>query len=393
MQNTRPLLAGIACLLALFFSASVRPVGAQQQAPELDAIRTPPTPAFTVLDIEPSAVERPATPTDTAVAIVNKFRDGTVPKNFAFESSPYWLVSRPHVTWRDDDKRTVRESLARTTSVSIATAETGTAAAPVSSLAFGIRAQLLSGSLSKATSDAYKALEERLGQNGSLFLSMMFDQGLGTLDAQLLDCTLPRPPAPPATDEARKKCLAEYETKKSALTTAVLKSEAFKKASAPLTGGENIVPKREGVFLEVAAAFAYDYAKAEWKAQQFRKGSVWVTPSYTGGPWSAIGVFRYDRAHADGESAIDWGARVMNSTTNYAFSLEFVERTPIDSATLKRSHRLIGIGEYRVTDGAWVVASFGKDRQKTTNQAETLVAQLGLSFNFSKERYKFPATP
>jgi hypothetical protein len=54
---------------------------------------------------------------------------------------------------------------------------------------------------------------------------------------------------------------------------------------------------------------------------------------------------------------------------------------------------LVGIGEYRVTSGTWIVASFGKDLQQTP-MADTLVARLGLSFNFSKERYKFsPATP
>jgi len=158
-----------------------------------------------------------------------------------------------------------------------------------------------------------------------------------------------------------------------------------------LTGAANVVPKREGFFLEVAGAFAWDFAKADWKAHQFRKGSFWVTPSYSLGPWAALGVFRYDDAHATDEDAVDWGARIMNSATNYAFSLEFVERSPIDSATVTSSHRLIGIGEYRVTSGTWIVASFGKDRQKTPNSADTLVAQLGLSFNFSKERYKFPA--
>jgi hypothetical protein len=53
---------------------------------------------------------------------------------------------------------------------------------------------------------------------------------------------------------------------------------------------------------------------------------------------------------------------------------------------------LIGIAEYRVTSGTWIVASFGKDRQKMATTSDTLVAQLGLSFNFSKARYQFPRT-
>ena len=106
--------------------------------PDLDALRTPPTPAFAVLDIEPSAVERPATPSDVAMALVNDFRDGAVPKNPLRSSrARIGQVSRPHVTWRDDAQRAVGQSLARTTSVSVATAETGAEIAPITSLAFG----------------------------------------------------------------------------------------------------------------------------------------------------------------------------------------------------------------------------------------------------------------
>src|SRR5262245_2765133 len=46
------------------------------QPPQLGALRTPASPAFTLLDIEPSAVERPQTPADAAVTVLNNFRSG-----------------------------------------------------------------------------------------------------------------------------------------------------------------------------------------------------------------------------------------------------------------------------------------------------------------------------
>jgi hypothetical protein len=64
-----------------------------------------------------------------------------------------------------------------------------------------------------------------------------------------------------------------------------------------------------------------------------------------------------------------------------------VQRSPIDpTETIRRSHRFVGIAEYRVSPATWIIASFGKDRQKTGTR-ETLVAQLGLAFSFSKDRY------
>jgi hypothetical protein len=42
-----------------------------------------------------------------------------------------------------------------------------------------------------------------------------------------------------------------------------------------------------------------------------------------------------------------------------------------------------------LSSGTWVVASFGKDRQRSSTTENTLIAQLGLAINFSKDRYKF----
>ena len=107
------------------------------------------------------------------------------------------------------------------------------------------------------------------------------------------------------------------------LTDIVLQSEAFKRASAPLTRAENVVPKREGFFLEVAGAFAWDFAGAAWDAQKFRKRAIWVTPSYASGGWAALGCFATKmRSQAD-EDAVDWGGRRLYSASNYAVSLEY----------------------------------------------------------------------
>jgi hypothetical protein len=363
---------------------------AQTEPPPVEALRTPTAPAFALLGLEPSAVERPMTPSDAAIALVDQFRNGTVPKNFAFESSPYWLTSRPHVTWRDDARRSIAQSLARTTSVSLATAETGTQQAPISSLAVGVRTLVMSGELSQATRKAFEDLETRLGANGALFLSMMNERGLTALENQLRDCTLPLPPAPTPSQADRKKCADQYETQKRALTETVLQSDAFKKAAAPLLGID-IVPKREGFLLEMATAFVWDFPRGAWETHQIRTRAFWATPSYESGPWSAVGVFRYeDDALAFNEDAIELGGRGIYSSDVYAVSLEYVERTPVRENLLNRSHRLVGIAEYRVANGTWLVASFGKDRQKTSSAEPTLVAQLGISFNVSKQRYKFP---
>ena len=317
-----------------------------------------------------SAVERPTTPSDVALSFVSKVRQGTIPKDYAFEASPYWLVSQPDLSWSSDVTRNVAESVARTLSLSLATAETGTTAAPVTSLAVGVRTLLSSGHMTASTQRALTALEQTLSQTGDVFLRMVGEAGLDELDKRLASGDI---------------TVADYEARKQELTAIVLQSDEYREAMAR---AEDVAAKREGFFFEVAAGFVWDFAAGSWEARTFRQRGVWATPSYEFGSWSLVGVLRYlDESSFFNEDALDWGGRALYSTADYALSLEVVQRSPLDQTdVIKRSHRFVGIAEYRVSRASWVIASFGKDRQKT-GARETLIAQLGLAFSFSKDRY------
>ena len=129
----------VSVLTAFAVLAGPRTVFGQTEAPTLASLRTPPSPAFTVLGIEPSAVERPTTPSDVALSFVSKVRQGTVPKDYAFEVEPVLAGQPAELSWSSDVTRSVAESVTRTLSLSIATAETGMTASPLTSLAVGVR--------------------------------------------------------------------------------------------------------------------------------------------------------------------------------------------------------------------------------------------------------------
>jgi hypothetical protein len=327
-----------------------------------------------VLGIEPSAVERPATPSDVAMSFINKFRQSrsTLPKDYAFEMSPYWLVGRPNVSWRSDVRRNLTQSIVRTTSLSIATAETGADVAPLTSLGLGVRTLLSSGKMTEATEQTLANLEQTLSETGAVFLRLVGEAGLDALDVLLAN---------------GKVTVADYERQKQQIAALVLESDEYKNAMAR---AEDIAAKREGFFFEVAAGFVWDFAGGRWASRAFRKRGVWATPSYEFGAWSLLGVLRYlDETETPSQDAFDWGGRAIYSSANYALSFEYVERSPVDQTpSVRRSNRLVGVAEYRVSRATWVIASFGKDRHKTGTD-ETLVAQLGLAFSFSKDRYGF----
>jgi hypothetical protein len=182
----------------------------------------------------------------------------------------------------------------------------------------------------------------------------------------------------------------EYTRLVDALQRSTVNSKAYRESSERRAVDalmQKFAVNREGFFLEVAGAAGWDYPKAVWDRHRFRGWGVWATPSYQTAGVSAVGVMRYlSKADETGNRAFDLGARATYSSDRYAVSLEFVHRA-YPNSDLSAGRRLVGIGEYAIADDKWLVGSFGRDHP--SGKEGSLVARLGLSFNFSKERYDF----
>lgn len=378
MRTRRRALVVLAGMLSVAAYAPPAAAQAPPAVPGFNSARTPTSPAFTLMGLEPSSVERPANPSDFAIGLLSKADNlATVPKNFAVESSPYWLFSHPDLTWQRDVDRNAWDSLARTASFSVGTGDVGTTASPVRALAFGGRASIFSGRLSDETQEQLTRLEGLLTAEAALGLQMMAAQ-LKELSALLL--------AKKITPEEHTKLMA-------ALQDATIKAKAYqesaeRKAVAALM--EKFATVREGFFLEVAGAAGWRFPRADWSQGDFDRWGLWATPSYIAKGTSVIGVFRYlseDATAGTTDGVFDLGIRGVQFRSRYAVSLEYMLRS-FKAANLEDGHRVVGIAEYAVTDGTWLVVSFGRDQN--TNREGSFVAQLGLSFGFKEERYLKP---
>ena len=113
----------------------------------------------------PIGGERPGSPSDFAVTLIDHAKEPASFKNFAVELGPYWLARHSSLTWQDDITRNVVQSMARTATISAATAQTTTTPA-TTGLGVGLRTSLWSGALSQNTQDAIKKLEKESGNPG-----------------------------------------------------------------------------------------------------------------------------------------------------------------------------------------------------------------------------------
>jgi hypothetical protein len=370
----RTLATGMGWLLVTGTIAS-----AQDEGPaDFNGLRTPSSPAFVLLGVEPSSVERPNTPSDFAASILSASSNlSSLPKDFALETSPYWLFGHPRRSWRDDIKRNVLESIERTFTLSAATAELGTSDAPVRGLAVSGRMSLFSGRVPDSTVKQIEELEQALAASAAADigrLAPMFD----SLLQQMLAKARTEPDSEAALDrfDEAKADLIERLTESGELgaDTESLRDEATK-----------LVTAREGFLMDVAGGVAWSAPSAALDSADLDRWGVWLTGSYTMPQVSFVGMARY-LGVADGEDdAVDIGARLIYTRDRYAVSAEYVGRHVTEDAAGDQ-WRLAGVIEYRVSPDLWINGTFG--RSYDDEARGSLLAQLGLSLNLSKQRYE-----
>jgi hypothetical protein len=111
------LLAG-AILCQLIVASNAR----SDDTPSLNSLVTPDSPAFVILGVSPTAIQRPTTPKALATSLLSAFSSTgqTLVPNYALEVAPYWLESHPQTTWAEVAKNSFATPL-QTLTLSFAT--------------------------------------------------------------------------------------------------------------------------------------------------------------------------------------------------------------------------------------------------------------------------------
>jgi hypothetical protein len=385
--STRPSLWRIALLAGLAACPLSRAV-AQDGGQPFSALGTPTSPAFTLLDVAATAIERPTTPADVAVKVNNATEQfSTLPGQFALEVAPYWLVGRPGLAWSDDVRRSPAESLARTFTASVATTSFGSEVAPGTGLAVGASASPFSGHLSDSTQAQIRRLETALTGISEQFEARVRER------RDALRAAYAGRLAAASTDEEREQLRQELEARSAALNL-IVRDEIAAEVAERLTPFEGFEPVREGLFVTLAGGAAWAFPDAAADAGTLGQWGAWGTFSYRAGPWSPIALVRF--LHRPNRTPLtndlpedqifDVGARLVYSAGDVGLSAEYVLRNAVDGGDAQ--HRFVGAVEYSVGGHLWLIASFGRDHDASA--AGSLVALLGLSVNLSRARYTLP---
>ena len=351
-----------------------------------DDLRTPLAPAFALLDVTPTSIDRPQSPRALTLNLFSAFEEGEgLPRNYALDVAPFWLRSHPALTFDDYYHPTVLQSIARTFSVSVATTSIDAvdeATPGRTSLGFGARTLLAPGRAHPALQSAREAL-------------MAVNTQQAELDDRIVSLEFKHEEAVKAgrADEARK-LKEEIDALERDLQPR--REELAAEARAIALRIQALDKDRVGLVVSVAAANVVDFPDDRVEDSELARWGLWVTPAYrmlmcgmetTEDCQSTIDLMGVARLFADRRGLADdttWdiGGRVLwQPTRQFALSGELIRRGGIDANAGEGSNRSVGVIEYRLHDDFVLFASFGRDFEEGPD-APTLVTLLGVNFGF-----------
>jgi hypothetical protein len=128
----------LAGLLALSLGCGGVASAQSADLPPVDDLKAPPSPAFVLLDISPSKVERPQAVRPLVVSALSAVSSEGFPRNYAVEFAPYWLGT-PQLSFSDYYGSSVGKATVRHLSLSVATTPLGNSPDAGTALGFGLR--------------------------------------------------------------------------------------------------------------------------------------------------------------------------------------------------------------------------------------------------------------
>ena len=356
--------------VATTLAGSAIPLLAQTDTLELESARTPSSPAFALLGLAPSAIERPATPRALAAEIATRADAlGAFPNDYGLEFAPYWLVSHPTLEF-DSFREPAGQSYLRTLTLSVATlrgtASEGSSEPDTTTMAFGVRSVLWQGRMSSRADSIVDRLDTLQDQRLDLLEELAFLEPDSEAERIRLDTLL-------------------------AASADSLQTVA--------TALQSAVQRRVGFVVELAAALAVRYPGDAFDQGNRDRWGAWATVAYQleRPRVDVLGVWRYLRLSAESDEwARDAGLRAIANFDNFDISFELVRRSATDrdpsvpqpdptvtSGTFTdfSTTRVTGSIEYRLSEAAGLFFTFGRDHAADPGSGQPLVSHLGVRIN------------
>ncbi|PSK91153.1 hypothetical protein [Taibaiella chishuiensis] len=358
---------------------------------------TPPaSPAFNLLDVSPTTVERPATVRAFALSVANAIGNGAngFPKNFALQVAPYWLFAHPNMNIykynglvmdknaASADRLQFKQNIfygLRNTSLSVASvnkdsAQSNTAA--VNFMAVSVKANVINirrRRVMEAMANSIQGINRSLAGNLTVVVPGCLDQF-------------------EPTSQAYRDCIA----------ASVLSVDSVTINSRRATY-DSLLAVRPLFSVDIALATSMGFANNNFNDNHLYRTGGWITACFSKPldknseqSLSALykakhylnlyGLFRVlseenttDFKSFTTQTNIDFGGRLEFELNSVAISFETVYRAVANDKS-SSTVRNVAIVQYKLSDNLFLTGTFGKNFGDQNN----LVSFLGLNWGFGK---------
>lgn len=380
----------------------------------LDLLRAPSSPGFVILGVEPSEIERPNTPNDFAISILNATNNlSALPKNYSLEFAPGWIFGGRHITFEDFASNNILPNIWQTWTMSLAVVTTDVDSnTQRTKMGFGIKASLFRGKFNKEFKKNSDKRFKQLAKYNTI-LKQSEDEAIkkDTLYRQLQA----------SFDFLRKKyedntdaSLTDFYlkmlrgiTEAMQLRMAHIHSETIEKVSKEQKeildslrqAASEIKFDRWGPKLDVAGGLALDFPDRRLNFSKVLKAGFWLTGGFESeDKWSVLGVGRLlvnpKQEVSENDTTVnkdivnlDLGLKaVIDKIMNFSLSFEYILRKYYDvqDNSLKFKYDL-SLG-YELGKNKLLTFSIGRNFEGITTTGGNLIASLNLILGFGSKR-------
>lgn len=378
----------------------------------VDLLKAPASPAFNMLGIAPSSIQRPTDITAFMTSIqANTGNFTTFPKNYAVEIAPF-LLGKTGPTLKDYDSTNFwRHVLPQTFQLSLgisqqnADGEVSEEADAFPRAALGFRVSLVRRPWTKETQTNYDKLHkaqsvllDKITENDLTPELTALEARLAAKDAQMLiigtDTQL--------TPERKRELLTQILPEKRAIMDSIsaIKQKLMARLDAAKTVRELAtsfeIKRTAGFYLDLQAGMVTDFPDRRFNYSKVSKAGAWLTGGYDGNDqlFSVLAIVRYlyqpDKIFADASGALktddvstfDFGGRVLLNAFDgkFDFSSELIYRSVLNNDIIDPNWRVVLNLEYKVGTNQKLTFGFGKNFDGTITKSGNLIA----AFNFIK---------
>lgn len=371
------------------------------KAQQASRVTIPGSPAFGILNFEPSAVMRPTNARDLAADILNSFdEEGKLLLNLGLEVAPYWLKSNPGLTREAYLRPSTKQTIMQTFSLSAATVKDSITGA--NKLGAGFRFRLINGEPVAELETANAELDTRTMVVAIIqgVRSVVAPRGINTkeLALQAIENALRRKNVAAALINSVRNDAQQIEGNYSDSVSDIQQMldvllnrrvEAYSELAAKVS---DLIYQRRGLLVEFAGATGFSTTKNT----RLEKVGIWGNASYF---VSADDLFTLTARYMDQNvdtaiSNLDVGLGFLKKTARYNISVEGMARwyraevpdfnssnQPIIRLEKEFTYRLAVQGSLMISRDVSVNLNFGKDFNTPFISGSGFFSILG--FNYS----------